>query len=264
MFKKIIVAFLCIICCIFSLNIQISFANENNSKNWYLKYGSSGEIPKMPESDDVSKKYDLITVDRSGEKNIYLTFDAGYENGNIERILDIMKKHDVKSAFFILPNLIKTNPEIILRLNNEGHLICNHTKSHRNMSKITDINEFKKELAENEKILYDKLNIQMEKYYRPPEGAYSDLNLNQAKELGYKTVFWSLAYADWNNNKQPDKTKALNLLLSRVHPGCVVLLHPTSSTNAEILEDFIVKLKEQGYIFKSLDEFPIYSMSERQ
>lgn len=264
MIKRIISAFLCIICCIFLLNIQFSFAKESNTKNWYLKYGNSGEVPQLPESDETSKKYDLITVDRSGEKAIYLTFDAGYENGNIEKILDIMKKHEVKSAFFVLPNLIKSNPELMLRINDEGHLICNHTKSHRNMSKVTDINEFKTELMENEKILSENLNIEMKKYYRPPEGSYSDLNLKHAKELGYKTVFWSLAYADWDNNKQLEKNKALNLLLSRVHPGCVLLLHPTSATNTEILDEIIVKMKEQGYIFKSLDEFPNYSTSEGQ
>ena len=225
--------------------------------SWYLKYNEGEAHPNTPDNGSYSEKYGVISLDRSGEKNIYLTFDAGYENGNIERILDVLKKHNVRGAFFVLPNLIKSNPELLQRMNDEGHLICNHTKSHGNMGKITDINRFRDELEGNEKILKDTLGLDMKKYYRPPEGAYSELNLSQARELGYTTVFWSLAYADWDNSKQPDKDKSLRLLLSRVHPGCVALLHPTSDTNAAILDDFISELKTRGYTFKSLDEFPI-------
>ena len=175
----------------------------------------------------------------------------------MNKILDILKKHNTKGAFFVLPNIIKTNPELIKRMYNEGHLICNHTKSHRNMGKVTDINVFKEELTTNEEILKSTLGIEMSKYYRPPEGAYSELNLKHASELGYTTVFWSLAYADWDNNKQPSPKESLNLLLKRIHPGCVLLLHPTSATNAAILDTLITKLEEQGYSFLSLDEFPM-------
>ena len=144
-----------------------------------------------------------------------------------------------------------------MRMHNEGHLICNHTKSHKNMGRVRNIEDFKKELEGNEQILYETVGLKMSKYYRPPEGAYSETNLQHAKELGYKTVFWSLAYADWDNQKQPDSNKALQLLLRRMHPGCVLLLHPTSSTNAAILDPLIMKLKDMGYSFASLDEFPL-------
>lgn len=250
-----VTAFLCIVICIFISNIQSASAEE--IKNWYLKYGSEGQTPLTPDNDDFTEKYNVISLDRTGDKTIYLTFDAGYENGNIEKILDILDKHDITGAFFVLPNIIRSNPELIKRMYENGHLICNHTKSHKNMGKISDIQEFRSELEGNESVLRNLLGIQMEKYYRPPEGAYTELNLKQAKELGYTTVFWSLAYADWDNDKQPDKDSSLQLLLRRVHPGCVLLLHPTSSTNAAILDPFITILKEKGYSFKSIAEFPL-------
>lgn len=252
--KKVMYAFLCIISCISISNMHAHCTSE--AKNWYLKYNSAGEHPSTPDNGKYADKYNAIYLDRSGEKSIYLTFDAGYENGNVAKILDTLKKHDVPGAFFVLPNLIKSNPDLLSRMNDEGHLICNHTRSHRNMAKITDINQFRKELEDNEKILRDELGYEMAKYYRPPEGAYSELNLSQANELGYTTVFWSLAYADWDNDKQIDGDKALELLLSRVHPGCVLLLHPTSETNANILDRFITDLKDRGYSFKSLNDFP--------
>lgn len=248
--------FLCTILCILSSVMHHVSAKETQIQNWYLKYGNPGEVPQTPDNGAYTEKYGVLSLDRTGDKNIYLTFDAGYENGNIEKILNTLKKHDVKGAFFVLPNLIKSNPELVQRLYDEGHLICNHTKSHRNMGKVTDIEELRGELEGNEAILKETLGLDMVKYYRPPEGSFSELNLKQANELGYKTVFWSLAYADWDNEKQPDSDKALKLLLSRVHPGCIVLLHPTSATNANIMDDFITKLKEQGYSFKTLDEFP--------
>ncbi len=256
MFKKTTSAILCIILCIFACNIQIYAAGKGDAQSWYLKYNSDGKQPDTPDGGRYSKDYNVISLDKSGEKTIYLTFDAGYENGNVAKILDIMKKHDVKSAFFILPNLIKSNPDIVQRLNDEGHLICNHTRSHKNMANIANFDEFKKELTDLENILKDELGLEMAKYYRPPEGTYSEANLEYATKLGFTTVFWSLAYADWDNDKQMSPDKALKLITSRVHPGCVMLLHPTSDTNAAILDEFITNMKSQGYTFKSLDEFP--------
>ena len=252
--KNIRNVFLCIMMCIYVLNIHSAASNE--ILNWFLKYNSAGEVPQTPDNGKYTEKYNVISYDNSGQKNIYLTFDAGYENGNVSKILDTLSKQNVPGAFFVLPHIIKTNTELILRMKNDGHLICNHSKSHHNMGKISDINEFKEEIYGNEEILRDTLNLEMSKYFRPPEGAYTEKNLEFAKSLGYKTVFWSLAYADWDNNNQPQAEASLELLLSRVHPGCVVLLHPTSETNALILDKFISEVKNRGYSFKSLDEFP--------
>ena len=189
------------------------------------------------------------------KKKIYLTFDAGYENGNVEKILDTLKKNDVKGAFFVLPHFIKSNPDLIKRMIDEGHLVCNHSTSHKDMSKISSVEEFEKELSQIEEIYRNQTGKEMAKYFRPPEGRFSEENLKIAQKLGYKTVFWSLAYADWDNNKQMDPEKAKGLLMSRVHNGCVMLLHPTSDTNALIMDDLIKELKSRGYSFESLDEF---------
>ncbi len=256
MLKNKSILYLCTIFCIFVFNVNIFATNQTEEQHWYLKYNSDGIHPDTPDNGCYSEQYGTISLDKSGEKTIYLTFDAGYENGNIEKILDILKAHDVCGAFFVLPNLIRTNPELLQRMNNEGHLICNHTRSHKNMSKIHDIKLFKKELEDNEQILKDELGLQMSKFYRPPEGTFSEENLEFAKQLGYKTVFWSLAYADWDNDNQIPPDKALSLLKSRMHSGCVLLLHPTSKTNAEILDPLISSLKNEGYVFKSLEEFP--------
>lgn len=254
--KKSCFVILCITLCIIASNIQAYAAGKGDAQSWYLKYYTDGKQPDTPDDGRYSREYNVISLDRSGEKSIYLTFDAGYENGNVSKTLDILKKHGVKGAFFILPNLIKSNPDIVQRMTDEGHLICNHTRSHKNMANIANFDEFRKELYDLEEILRTELGIEMAKYYRPPEGTYSEANLEYAQKLGYKTVFWSLAYADWDNEKQPSPEKAMKLLTSRVHPGCVMLLHPTSDTNAAILDEFIAKMKSDGYVFKSIDEFP--------
>lgn len=257
MSRKTIRLYLCIIICIISSNMQAFAYNKADEQHWYLKYNKNGEIPATPDNGKYTEMYDVISIDKSGDKNIYLTFDAGYENGNVSKILDVLKNNNVPAAFFVLPNIIRTSSETVRRMANEGHLICNHTKSHANMARIYNYSEFCKELSDNEKILDECLGLKMSKYYRPPEGTFSEVNLEFAKNCGYKTVFWSLAYADWDNNKQPSPEKALSLLTSRVHPGCVLLLHPNSDTNTKILDTFIKTLKNEGYSFKSLNDFPI-------
>ena len=191
--------------------------------------------------------------DECSERVIYLTFDAGYENGNIGRILDTLKEKGVPAAFFILANLVKTNTELVKRMVDEGHIVCNHTASHRDMTKLSD-DEFAAELARMEKLYSDLTGHEIAKYYRPPEGKFSEANLKKAKELGYKTIFWSFAYADWDNNKQPDPERAIKLIIDNAHNGEIMLLHPTSKTNADILGRVIDELRAQGYSFGSLDQ----------
>ncbi len=242
---------------IIALAFVICFARPvlaQSAYSWYFKPTSDGTQPSCtPEADFVSK-YNVICLGSPDEKKIYLTFDAGYENGNVEKILDIMKKHNVPSAFFVLPQIVRANTDLVVRMKNEGHLICNHTKSHRNMSKVSDLGTFKAELSGAEDILRDYTGFEMDKFYRPPEGAFSETNLAHAQSLGYTTVFWSLAHADWDDKNQPDPKKSLERLISRTHNGCVLLLHPQSATNAAILEEYIVTMKERGYEFASISE----------
>ncbi len=225
------------------------------SYSWYFKPTKDHSQPAVtPEASGFLSRYSTIYLGSSEEKRVYLTFDAGYENGNVEKILDILREKEVPGAFFILPQLAKANASLVKRMREEGHLICNHTKTHRDMSKLTDFNAFQSELTDAEQLLYEYTGLTMDKFYRPPEGRFSEQNLAFADRSGYTTVFWSLAHADWDNAAQPDPEKALSLLLSRTHNGCVVLLHPTSATNAAILGRYIDALRADGYTFGSLQE----------
>jgi len=188
------------------------------------------------------------------EKIIYLTFDAGFENGHTAPILDVLKKTQVPAAFFLVGTYIRDNPELVTRMVEDGHIVANHTMSHPDMSAISDMQSFKNELAKTEEVYKNIIGEDMPKYYRPPRGVYNEANLRMAKELGYKTVFWSLAYVDWYVDKQPSHEAAFSKLLPRAHPGMVLLLHSTSKTNAEILEELITKYREMSYEFKDLND----------
>ena len=185
---------------------------------------------------------------------IYLTFDAGYENGCTAKILDTLQKHNVKAAFFLVGNYIARNADLVRRMVEEGHTVGNHTMHHPDMSKLKDKEAFAKELQDLEELFLEKTGEALPKYYRPPQGIYSEENLKLAKDLGYKTVFWSLAYVDWKNDSQPSKEEAFAKLLPRIHPGAVALLHSTSETNAQILDELLTKWEEMGYHFGTLDE----------
>ena len=241
------------IVCLFMVFI-LSIGAFASGFSWYFKPKSDGTRPELcPEADFVDK-YDTVTIGREGEKKIYLTFDAGYENGNVEKILDIMKANDVKGTFFVLPRIVEHNTELCKRMKDEGHLVGNHSVHHKNMGMIGDIETFKKETVRLDEFFLEKTGYEMDKFFRPPEGAFSENTLKFATELGYTTVFWSLAYADWDSNKQMTPEKALKLLLSRTHEGCVLLLHPTSQTNVQILDSYIKTMKRDGYEFCLVSE----------
>lgn len=228
----------------------------DNGCNWFIvKRGN--ETPKFPENSKDVSRYGGIFIDtyaaENGVKKIYLTFDAGYENGNIEKILDIMKDEGVTGAFFILSNLIKKNPDLIKRMVNEGHLVCNHTSNHKDLTRLNDY-EIMANLSCLEAQYRDTVGIEMDKIFRFPEGKYSISALKLLHENGYKTVFWSMAYDDWDNSRQMDAELAKQKLLSTTHEGAILLLHPTSSTNAKILQDLIHEWKDMGYSFGSIKD----------
>lgn len=229
------------------------------AQGWYYPHRTDGVQPPIPPEMQYIEKYDGYCIDKThnsmaeGERVIYLTFDAGYENGNVARILDVLKEKDVPAAFFILENLVKSNTELVQRMAAEGHLVCNHTARHRDMTKM-DRDGFAAELSAMEQIYTEITGEKLAPYYRPPEGKTNEDNLRWAKELGYKTIFWSYAYADWDNERQMDPAKALDKLMTGLHNGEVLLLHPTSATNAAILSAFIDALVEKGFRFGTLDE----------
>lgn len=232
-----------------------AYAKSVPCYSWYTVPTKDGKQPTSFEAQDILCKHKVIYMGSPDEKVVYLTFDAGYENGNVEKIVDTLDRHGIKGAFFVLPHFIRQNSELVNRMAESGHLICNHSTTHGDMSKISDIESFEKELAGVEDVYREVTGKELSKYFRPPEGKFSEQTLEFAEELGYTTVFWSLAYADWDNNNQMSPEKAKALVLSRVHNGCVLLLHPTSATNAAILEDLITELSKEGYRFGTPDEF---------
>ncbi len=251
--KKIKIAAVAIIM-LFSLSVN-SFAYEASS--WYCPRNKEHKQPIFSADLSYVDKYngyyiDKVHNDDSCEKVVYLTFDAGYENGNVAKILDVMKKQNVSGAFFVLGNLIEKNGDLIKRMVDEGHLVCNHTYYHKDMTKISESAAFSAELDKLNDAYYNLIGEEMPKFYRPPEGKFSEQNLKFASDAGYKTIFWSFAYADWDNDKQMSEEAAYNKIMDNIHNGAVILLHPTSETNAKILEKVIVNLKSEGYSFGSL------------
>ena len=237
--------------------VMTVFAADTTAYNWYTKNNTTHTPPPLDGGMRFVEKYDCYYLNKKADDNdkvIYLTFDAGYENGNVAKILDTLKAHNAKGTFFILENLIRRAPELVCRMAEEGHAIGNHTATHPDMSTFTDESLFAGQLSRLEKAYFELTGKEMMKVYRPPQGRFSERNLAFAKKLGYKTLFWSFAYADWDNQKQPDTEKALEKLLKHLHNGEVMLLHPTSATNAAILDRFLTAAKAEGYRIGSIEE----------
>ena len=234
--------------------VGVSALLHEKSENWGLGFGTEGKPPTGNASAEELKKYNAYFIGDTTQNTIYLTFDCGYENGNTEPILDALKKHDVKATFFVVGNFLETSPEIVKRMIAEGHTVGNHTYHHLDMSSISSMDAFKKETQDVENLFEQITGTPITKFYRPPQGKYNIENLKMAQELGYHTFFWSLAYVDRYQDKQPTKDEAFGKLLKRIHPGAIVLLHSTSSTNAQILDELLTKWEEMGYTIKPLTE----------
>ena len=236
------------------LSARIFVGRVLETGSWGLSFREEGTAPIGPANSDTLAKYDAAYLGDPSKPVIYLTFDAGYENGSTEIILDALKKHNAPAAFFLVGNYIQKNADLVRRMVEEGHIVGNHTMHHPNMSKLSTMEDFSRELSGLEELFRETTGKELPRYYRPPQGIYSEENLRMAKELGYKTVFWSLAYVDWNNDAQPTAEEAFSKLLPRIHNGAVVLLHSTSSTNAEILDELLTRWEEKGYSFGSIDD----------
>ena len=234
--------------------ISVFSGSALETGSWGLSFRQEGAPPIGTAGADQLRALDAAYIGDTTQKVLYLTFDAGYENGCTEKILDVLKQHQVPAAFFLVGNYIEKNADLVRRMTDEGHTVGNHTMHHSDMSAISDRTAFAKELQDLEKLYQETTGRDLPKFYRPPQGTYSEENLKMAQELGYKTVFWSLAYVDWNNDAQPTKEQAFAKLLPRTHPGAVVLLHSTSKTNADILDELLTKWKEEGYHFGTLEQ----------
>lgn len=225
-----------------------------NSEDWGLSFGEPGTQPVGNASPQDLAWYDAYFMGDGSEKVIYLTFDCGYENGNTEPILDALKKHHVTAAFFVVGHFLETAPDLVKRMVEEGHIVGNHTYHHPDMSSISDLEAFQKELDDVAESFCEITGTTLSPYYRPPQGKANAANIKMAQDLGYNTIFWSLAYVDWDTENQPSHDAAFEKLTSRIHPGAVVLLHNTSRTNGEILDELLTKWEDMGYHFRPLSE----------
>ena len=227
-----------------------------SADNWGLAFPEEGKTPVGNATAEDLAQYNAYFLGDTNKKVLYLTFDCGYENGYTASILDTLKKHNAPAAFFVVGNMVETAPELVCRMAEEGHIVGNHTYHHPDMSAIADQESFRKELESLEELYKTTTGKTMSRFYRPPQGKYSEENLRQAHALGYTTVFWSLAYVDWYVDDQPTVEQAYSKLLPRIHDGAIVLLHSTSRTNAEILDDLLTRWEEMGFTFASLEELP--------
>ena len=237
-----------------AVSVSVFASSTLTTGSWGLSFRQEGAPPIGNAGKDQLRQYQAAYIGDTSEKVLYLTFDAGYENGCTARILDTLKEKQVPAAFFLVGNYIQRSPDLVRRMVAEGHTVGNHTMHHYDMSRLSDKAAFSKELTDLETLYKETVGQELPKFYRPPQGIYSEENLKMAQELGYQTVFWSLAYVDWNNDAQPTREAAFAKLLPRTHNGAVVLLHSTSKTNAEILGELIDKWKAMGYRFGTLEE----------
>lgn len=261
MMSKTVVMLLFLIICLLTIledkeeTILTSSQGLSNQKiGWGIKRNDNNEQPDLGKKNiEVLEKYGGIAMGNKEEKNIYLTFDEGYEAGYTKQILSTLKENSVKATFFITAHYANTQPELVKQMIDEGHIVGNHTVNHKSMPTLTE-EQINKEIMDLHKSIYEQFGYEM-KYIRPPMGEFSEKTLNQINSLGYKTVMWSFAYEDWNENKQPDESKSKQKILNNIHNGEIMLLHGNSKTNTNILGEVIKEIKNMGYEFKSLDEF---------
>lgn len=222
--------------------------------DWWLVRAKNHEIPRF----NTKLNYKLedfggYCLGDTSRKVIYLTFDEGYENGYTSKILDILKVHDVKAMFFVTLPYLEKNQDLIKRMDDEGHLVCNHTNHHLSMPTLVNNEEkFNTEIISVAEAYQKITGSNMPGFFRPPMGHYSQKSLAMTKALGYRTIFWSFAYCDWKSEAQPEPNKAKQLMLDGLHNGAIYLLHAVSKTNTEILGDFINEAENMGYTFELL------------
>lgn len=242
-----------------SLALWGSISAHAAGTGWYCSRASEHRQPTADPALRAVEEHGGYYIDHrhtdpnADDKVVYLTFDVGYENGNVARVLDALRNEGATGAFFILGHVAESESELVRRMADEGHLVCNHTYSHRNLCGLGE-GALAAELSHLEEVTRNTAGVVISKYYRPPEGKFDTAMLDEAKALGYKTVFWSFAYADWDNAKQPSAEFAKKKILDNLHNGAVILLHPTSKTNADVLGEVLREMKAQGYRFGTLDE----------
>ena len=231
-------------------------AISNQKIGWGIKRNDNHEQPDVGTNNKkVLEENKGICLGNKEKKNVYLTFDEGYEAFYKPLLLSTLKENQVKATFFITAHFVNTQPDLVQQMIEEGHIIGNHTVNHKSMPDLTE-DKIKTEVMELHQVINEKFNYEM-KYIRPPKGEFSEKTLQVTNQLGYTTVMWSFAYEDWNEDKQPEEINAKKKVLDNLHNGEIMLLHGNSKTNTNILDAVIKEAKNMGYEFKSLDEFEL-------
>jgi peptidoglycan-N-acetylmuramic acid deacetylase len=230
---------------------------------WGFKKNSDHQVPDIGSYQQLLDQYGAYYADLSGDRHIYLTFDNGYEEGYTSDVLDVLKENNVPATFFITGHYVETEPELVTRMAEEGHIIGNHSYHHPDFSVLTK-DAMQKELEDLEKEVAELTGQKNLQYLRPPRGMFNEETLKWANDLGYTHIFWSLAFKDWETNNQKGWRYAYEQVLEQIHPGAIILLHTVSEDNAKALDHLIKDLKEQGYEFKSLDDLLWKDQIEKQ
>lgn len=246
--------------CLFFLSIKPAYAESNKPIHWGFKKSQNHEPASAgQELDELLGKYGSFYLGDTSKKEIYLTFDNGYENGYTSKVLDVLKKRKVPATFFITGHYLDTEADLVQRMVKEGHIVGNHSWYHPDLTKQSD-EELKKELESVKLKVEEITNQKGMSYLRPPRGIFSERVLSHAKDLGYTSVFWSLAFVDWKIDSQKGWKYSYDNIMKQIHPGAILLLHTVSKDNAEALDHAIVELEKQGYQFKSLDDLMMNKM----
>ncbi|MFZ3591411.1 delta-lactam-biosynthetic de-N-acetylase [Bacillus sp. DJP31] len=240
---------------LFSALHSIEASNYSNARiHWGFKKSVDHESPSAGNHlDKLLAEYNSVYLGDPSKKEIYLTFDNGYENGYTSPILDVLKKKKVPATFFVTGHYLKSQPDLIKRMDAEGHIIGNHSWHHPDLTKVSDVrlkNELELVREEFEK-LTGKKGMQ---YLRAPRGIFSERTLALSGQLGYTNIFWSLAFVDWKIDQQQGWMHSYNQVMKQIHPGSILLMHTVSKDNSIAMEKIITDLQAQGYVFKSLDD----------
>lgn len=228
-----------------------TFFSQVSAYGWGYKKNKDHKLPEIGKYEEILGDYDAYYADLSGERVIYLTFDNGYEQGFTPKILDVLKEEEVPATFFVTGHYVKSEPGLIKRMVDEGHIIGNHSYTHPDFTKLSEA-EIKDELDRVEKAVAELTDQKEMHFLRPPRGTFNEKTLEWTKKLGYTHIFWSLAFNDWNVDQQKGWKYAYDQIMSQIHPGAIILLHTVSQDNAEALQRVIQDLKEEEYRFKSL------------
>ena len=227
---------------------------SNTKIGWGIKRNNDNKQPDVGSKNrSLLEQNEGICLGNQEKKIIYLTFDEGYEAGYTPKILEVLKQNEVTATFFITAHYLNTQEDLVKQMLEEGHIVGNHTVNHKSMPDLSD-DKVESEVMNLHQAIYEKFAYEM-KYIRPPMGEFSERTLNIIKSLGYKTVMWSFAYQDWNEDNQPNEQTAKEMIISNLHNGEIMLLHGNSKTNTNILDSVIKEIKNKGYEIKSLDEF---------